>query len=91
MIKYIADVALALNLQYISAKQLMIPKIGNQGQNGTLKGRSLFGSVFLKIKTAIQIIINEVNVPKLHNSADIFKSINNPHTTTIRPAIQVIT
>ena len=32
-----ADVALALNLHYIRAKQVNIPKIGNQGQNGTLK------------------------------------------------------
>ena len=89
--KYRAEVAFALNLQYISAKHVKMPKIGNQGQNGTLKGLSLFGSVFLNINTAIQIIINDVKVPKLHNSADIFKSINNPQTITIKPEIQVIT
>ena len=78
--KYSAEVAFALNLQYINAKQVSIPNIGNQGQNGTLNGRSLFGSVFLNIKTAKQIIINEVNVPKLHNSAETFKSINKAPT-----------
>ncbi len=71
--------------------QLIIPKIGNQGQNGTLNGLSLLGSVFLKIRTAIQIIINDVNVPKLQSSAEIFKSMNNPQSITIAPAIQVIT
>ena len=71
--------------------QLIIPKIGNQGQNGTLNGLSLSGSVFLKIRTAIQIIINDVNVPKLQSSAEIFKSMNNPQSITIAPAIQVIT
>ena len=68
--KYKAEVAFALNLQYISPKQLNTPNIGNQGQNGTLKGRSLLGSVFLKINTAIHIIINDVKVPKLQSSAD---------------------
>lgn len=88
--KYNAEVAFALNLQYIKAKQVKIPKIGNNGQKGTLNGRSLFGSVFLSIKTAKQITINDVNVPKLHNSADIFKSINNPQIITINPETQVI-
>ena len=88
--KYIADVAFALNLQYISARQVNIPNIGNQGQKGTLKGLSLFGSVFLKINTAIQITINEVNVPKLQSSAEMFKSMNKPHRITINPEIQVI-
>ncbi len=43
---------------------------------GTLNGRSLFGSVFLKIKTATHTIINDVNVPKLQSSAavEIFKN-----------------
>ena len=50
-----------------------------------MNGLSLFGSVFLKIKTAIQIIINDVNVPKLQSSAEIFKSINNAQTITIKP------
>ena len=76
-------------MQYIKPKQVKIPNIGNQGQNGTLNGRSLVGSVFLKIKTAIQITINEVNVPKLHNSAEMFKSINKAQTITINPDIQV--
>lgn len=68
-----------------------MPKIGNQGQNGTLKGLSLFGSVFLNINTAIQIIIKEVNVPKLQSSAEMFKSINKPQMITIKPEIHVIT
>ena len=88
--KYNADVAFELNLQYINAKQVSTPKIGKTGQNGTLKGLSLFGSVFLNIKTARHITINDVNVPKLHNSAEIFKSINKPQRITIRPEIQVI-
>lgn len=89
MMKYNADVAFALNLQYISARQVKIPRIGNQGQKGTLKGRGLSGSVFLKIKTAIQIIMKEANVPKLHNSAEIVKSINKAHITTTAPVTQV--
>ena len=90
IMKYRAEVAFALNLQYIRAKQVKTPKIGNQGQNGTLNGRSLFGSVFLRIKTAMQMIIKDVNVPKLHNSAEIFKSINKPQIITIKPDTQVI-
>ena len=70
---------------------MIIPATGDHGQNGTLNGLGLFGSVFLNINTAIQIITNEVNVPKLHNAADIFKSINKPHTITAIPVIQVIT
>ena len=89
--KYKAEVAFALNLQYIKDKQVKIPKIGNKGQNGTLNGLSLFGSVFLKIRTVIQMIINDVNVPKLQSSAEIFKSINKAQTITIIPEIQVIT
>ena len=79
----------ALNLQYIKAAQVIIPSIGNHGQNGTLKGLGRFGSVFLKISTAIQIIINDVNVPKLQSSAEIFKSINKAQTITINPEIHV--
>lgn len=54
-----------------------MPAKGNQGEKGTLKGRGLFGSVFLKIKTATHTIINEVNVPKLQSSAavEIFKNV----------------
>ena len=89
--KYKAEVAFAENLQYIRARQVKTPNIGNQGQNGTLNGLGLSGSVFLKIKTAIQIMINEVNVPKLQSSADRFKSINNAQIITTKPEIQVIT
>ena len=55
----------------------MMPINGKNGENGTLYGRGLFGSVFLKIKTATHTIINDVNVPKLHNSAavEIFKNV----------------
>lgn len=88
--KYKADVAFELNLQYISAKQVKTPKIGNNGQNGTLNGLSLLGSVFLRIKTAKQITIKDVNVPKLQSSAEMFKSINNPQRITIKPETQVI-
>ncbi len=68
----------------------MIPNIGNNGQKGTLNGLGLFGSVFLNIKTSIHIITNDANVPQLHNSADIFKSINKEPMITIKPEIQVI-
>ena len=46
-------------------KQLhkIMPKIGNSGQNGTLNGLFLFGSVFLNIKTSIQITTNDAKVP----------------------------
>ena len=88
--KYRAEVAFALNLQYIKARQVNMPNIGNQGQKGTLKGLSLFGSDFLNISTAKQITINDVNVPKLQSSAEIFKSINNPQRITIKPDTQVI-
>ena len=88
--KYKADVAFALNLQYIKPRQVNIPNIGNQGQNGTLNGLGLSGSVFLKIRTAIQIIINEVNIPKLQSSAERFKSINKAQIITIKPDNQVI-
>ena len=40
-----------------------MPKIGKTGTNGTLNGLFNCGSVFLKIITAMQIAINEVNVP----------------------------
>ncbi len=40
-----------------------MPKMGNNGTQGTLKGLFKSGSVFLKIITAIQIAINAVNVP----------------------------
>ena len=70
---------------------IKIPKTGNQGQKGTLNGLGLLGSVFLNIKTATQIITNDVNVPKLHKAADIFKSINSPQTITTKPDIHVIT
>ena len=55
---------------------MKIPINGRYGQNGTLKGLGLFGFVFLKMSTAIHIITKDVNVPKLHNAAEIFKSIN---------------
>ena len=70
---------MVVNVTIIKIEQISIPAIGNQGHNGTLNGLGLFGSFFLKIKTATHIMMNDVNVPKLHNSADIFKSINKPH------------
>ena len=87
--KYNEDSDFAENLQYIRSPQVTIPNIGNQGQNGTLKGLSLCGSVLRRIKTAKQIIIKEVNVQKLHNSDEIFKSINKAHTITTNPDNQV--
>lgn len=89
--KYNEDVVKNFIENTIKPPHVIIPKIGNTGENGTLKGLGLSGSVFLKIKTAMQIIINDVNVPKLHNSADMFKSINNAHITTTIPEIQVKT
>ena len=52
-----------LNEYIIKLKQAIIPKIGNSGTKGTLKGLFRFGSVFLNIITVKQIAINEVNVP----------------------------
>ena len=47
----------------IKLKQDRMPKIGNNGTNGTLNGLFKFGSFFLKIITAMHIAINAVNVP----------------------------
>ena len=47
----------------ISTKQIKIPITGTTGENGTLNGLGVCGFVFLKIKTAIQIITKDVNVP----------------------------
>ena len=68
-----------------------IPRSGNTGENGTLKGRFLFGSVFLKIKTATQTIINDVNVPKLQSSAAVEMSKNVEPIMHIRAARMVTT
>ncbi len=67
-----------------------MPIKGNHGEKGTLYGRGLLGSVFLKIKTATQTIINDVNVPKLQSSAavEIFKNVE--PTMQIRAAKTVI-
>ena len=51
---------------------------------------SLLGSVFLKINTAMQTIIKEVNVPKLHISAAIFILKNNDPTMIQTPTNIVI-
>ena len=83
------DVLSVLREYTIKPPQKKIPKMGKRGTKGTLKGLGLSGSVFLKIITIMQIMINDVNVPKLHNSAEIFKSINTEPITTIRPQIQV--
>ena len=56
-------VEVSINLQTINPPQHSIPKIGNQGENGTLNGLGLFGSVCLKINTATHTTINDVNVP----------------------------
>ena len=79
------------NENKISIPQIAMPASGNQGQSGTLNGLGLSGAVFLKISTARQIITKEVNVPKLHSAADIFKSMNNAQTITINPDNQVKT
>lgn len=47
----------------ISPKQHNIPRIGNNGTNGTLKGLFRFGSVFLSTITDTHIAIKAVNVP----------------------------
>ena len=83
------EVLRVLSEKIISPPQKSIPKIGNRGTKGTLNGLFLSGSVFLKIKTIIQIMINDVNVPKLQSSADIFKSINKEPIITTRPQTQV--
>ena len=40
-----------------------MPKMGNKGTNGTLKGLFSSGSVFLSTITATQIAMNAVKVP----------------------------
>lgn len=88
--KYNDEVLRVFSEKIIKIPQITIPSNGNQGQSGTLNGLGLSGAVFLKISTARQIITKEVNVPKLHSAADIFKSINRPHKITMIPEIQVI-
>ena len=56
----VADVKIKYNIKPDRQK---IPINGNQGENGTLNGLGLSGSTFLKISTAIQTIINDVNAP----------------------------
>ena len=60
---------------HIKLPQSSIPKDGNNGENGTLKGLSLSGSVFLKIKTPTQDIplpclflsVKDMSVPIFRN------------------------
>lgn len=52
-----------LNEKTISPRQHKMPRIGNKGTKGTLKGLFRLGSVFLNTITDIQIAINAVNVP----------------------------
>lgn len=85
----IEDVFKVFRENNIKPPQKTMPKIGNKGTNGTLKGLFLSGSVFLNIRTIMQIMIKDVNVPKLHNSAEIFKSINKEPIITTRPQTQV--
>ena len=74
----------------INPPQHKIPARGNQGQNGTLNGLGLSGSIFLKIRIAAHTIINEVNVPKLHKAAAASKFnvivpiIETIHTTQVK-------
>ena len=89
--KRTADV-LSEPIEYtIKPPQHKIPRIGNNGTNGTLNGLGFSGSVFLKIKIATHTIINDANVPKLQSSADMFKSINKAPRITIKPESQVTT
>lgn len=85
----IEDVFKVFRENNIKPPQKTMPKIGNKGTNGTLKGLFLSGSVFLNIRTIMQIMIKDVNVPKLHNSAEMFRSINKEPIITTRPQTQV--
>ena len=58
----------------IKPPQKAIPKDGNNGEQGTLNGLGLSGSIFRSIRTATHTIINDVKVPKLHNCAATSKS-----------------
>ena len=49
--------------EVIMAKQTMIPKIGNSGKHGTLKGLGILGWVLRKIMTPAQTMIKANNVP----------------------------
>ena len=89
--KYTEDVFRVFSENAMSIPQIIIPIIGSHGHNGTLNGLGTSGAVFLNINTARQIITKDVNVPKLHSAAEMFKSINNPHNITIAPDIHVIT
>jgi len=60
-------------IKIIIPKQTKIPKIGIKGTNGTLKGRSAFGSVFLRINIPTHTIKNANKVPMLVISPTTFK------------------
>ena len=53
-----------------------IPSAGNSGEQGTLNGLGLSGSVFLSIKTPIHTMMKEVNTLKIQRLAARFKSRN---------------
>ena len=58
------------DIEYIiKPPQHNTPIIGKYGQQGTLNGLFLSGSVFLKINIAIQTTINAATAPKLTKSA----------------------
>ena len=85
-----ADSPFAITIENtINPPQHNIPNIGNSGQQGTLNGLGLSGSIFLNIKIATQTIINEVNVPKLQSEAATFKSSVSVPKTAITPTVQV--
>ena len=61
--KYFDESPPEMLLYIIKQLHIIMPKIGNKGQNGTLNGLCLFGSVFLNIRTSIHIITNDAKVP----------------------------
>ena len=87
----IACLPMLTTATHIKLPQSSIPKDGNNGENGTLKGLSLSGSVFLKIKTLIQTIINAVNTLNIQSWAARFKSKNKQPIIIAPPTSHVIT
>ena len=61
--KYSEESPPDIPLYIIKHPHINTPRIGNNGQNGTLNGLGLSGSVFININTSIHIITNYAKVP----------------------------
>ena len=85
-----AAVLISGSALYIMYPHRIVPKIGNQGQNGTLKALLRFGYIYLRITIPKQTNTKDVNVPNTQSSAatSLFKN-NIPIIINIVDAIVI--